>query len=118
MMPKASVKLASISLNNKSANAREETKTKMRMSAKRGENHSCWKGEKVGYVGLHRWVRKCLGKPKICNHCGNSGVAIQWANVSGEYKRNLTDWINLCVPGHRIYDKGKEKLKDNYKLKK
>ena len=33
---------------------------------KNGESHPQWKGEDVGYVGLHIWVRKSKGKPSLC----------------------------------------------------
>jgi hypothetical protein len=73
-----------------------------------GENAYQWKGDKVGYSCLHVWVRKHLGTPNTCEHCGKSGLKgqdIQWANRSGEYKRDLSDWIRLCVPCHIKYDK-------------
>ena len=66
-----------------------------------------WKGDDVGYFALHTWIRKELGKPDTCEHCGRSNLSgrfIQWANKSRKYKRDLTDWIRLCVRCHRIYD--------------
>lgn len=66
-----------------------------------------WKGEDVGYSGLHSWVRKELGVPEICEHCKREGLrghSIHWANKSGEYQRNLADWLRLCVPCHSRYD--------------
>lgn len=68
-----------------------------------GENHPSWKGEEVGYVGLHRWVRRELGKPKKCTNC-SSAENVQWANKSHEYKRDLEDWIELCRSCHMRYD--------------
>ena len=35
-----------------------------------GEANGMWKGDKVGYGCLHRWVERQLGKPKKCEHCG------------------------------------------------
>ncbi len=65
--------------------------------------------EKLGYSGLHMWVRKQLGTPDTCEHCGvkQNGHKIHWANKSGEYKKDLSDWIRLCVPCHSKYDKNK-----------
>lgn len=64
-----------------------------------------WKGDKVGYMGLHRWVRMHLGKPSICEHCGNKDARkYEWANKSGKYLRDLTDWLRLCKPCHKKYD--------------
>ena len=66
-----------------------------------------WRGADVGYGGLHTWVSKKLGKPTRCEHCGKDGLrggSIHWANKSGEYKRELGDWIRLCVSCHKTYD--------------
>jgi len=74
-----------------------------------GENNPSWKGDKVGYFGLHKWVYKKLGRPKKCEHCGEikeNNRALHWANKSGEYKRDIGDWLRLCVPCHSRYDKG------------
>lgn len=67
-----------------------------------------WKGDKVGYRALHYWVERMLGKPATCEHCEKtnlSGKFIQWANKSGEYKRETTDWIRLCGKCHSKYDR-------------
>lgn len=71
------------------------------------ENNPSWKGDDVGYWGLHHWVIRNLGQPDICDHCGKSGLkgkAIHWANKSHKYKRDLSDWLRLCVRCHKIYD--------------
>ncbi|MEW6610673.1 MAG: NUMOD3 domain-containing DNA-binding protein [Patescibacteria group bacterium] len=72
----------------------------------RGDRHYNWKGDKVKYRSLHTWVEKRLGKPDGCEFCGRkaTGRQINWANKSGEYKRDLSDWICLCVPCHTQYD--------------
>lgn len=75
-----------------------------------GEKSPVWKGDKVSYRGLHVWVEKHLGKPQKCEHCGINKIPkgykryFQWANISHEYKRELTDWIRLCVKCHRAFD--------------
>jgi hypothetical protein len=67
-----------------------------------------WKGNKVGYRGLHDWVGKKLGK---ANHCSVNMKHIRpryhWANKSHEYKRDLDDWIQLCPSCHKFYDNGR-----------
>jgi len=76
-----------------------------------GENNTEWKGDKVGYWGLHNWVRRHLGTPAICEFCGKAGLTgrqIHWANKSGKYKRDLNDWLRLCRQCHVKYDKMKE----------
>lgn len=71
-----------------------------------GPDSSYWKGEDVSYSGIHAWVRRRLGTPKDCSNCKKhvEGQGIHWANVSREYKRDLTDWIRLCSKCHYLYD--------------
>lgn len=68
-----------------------------------GERHHLWKGDNVGYVGLHYWVRRRLGDAQVCSQCGGK-KNIQWANKSHEYKRDADDWLQLCRPCHMKYD--------------
>ena len=70
-----------------------------------GNERYNWKGDQVGYRALHHWLRRCLGKASSCNFCGsNSRKRYHWANISGLYKRELTDFMSLCVSCHKIYD--------------
>lgn len=70
------------------------------------DKHPRWKGDDVGYHVLHRWVQKHKGKPSFCNHClSTSEKRYEWANISGEYKRDLDDWTRLCRSCHIKYDK-------------
>ena len=82
----------------------------------RREGRECWnfKGDEVGYHALHHWISRKLGKPSHCEDCGRTeppvgkGVTrsyFQWANISGEYKRVLSDWKRLCYLCHKIFDK-------------
>ena len=76
-----------------------------------GEKHFAWKGDGVGMVSLHDWVRSRLGTPSKCEHCGKTEAKkFEWANKSHEYKRDLTDWVRLCVPCHRKYDGHSKKM--------
>jgi NUMOD3 motif len=71
----------------------------------RGERHGNWKGDQAGYEALHAWVRLRLGNPSRCEHCGTTKPRhYEWANVSGKYKRQLSDWIRLCKPCHSKFD--------------
>lgn len=79
----------------------------------KGEKNHKWKGDEVGYYALHTWVKRNYGAPRKCSNCG-SIKNIQWANVSHQYTREKNDWIQLCVPCHRVYDKGFEKAKEKY----
>lgn len=71
-----------------------------------GKDHYKWKGNKVSYRGLHYWVERQLGKPMKCTFCLNSNKnKYDWANISGLYKRELSDWIRLCKKCHIQFDK-------------
>ncbi len=70
-------------------------------SFKKGEHvdskNPRWKGDAVGYMALHRWIHRKLGKAKKCtNNPTHKARVFRWANKSGEYKRDLNDWVELC----------------------
>lgn len=71
-----------------------------------GEKNNRWVGDKVGYAGLHSWVKRKLGKAaqRQCEECG-SNSNVQWANVSYEYKRDVSDWRPLCQSCHQLRDR-------------
>ena len=73
----------------------------------KGKNHPNWKGGSVGYEALHAWIYRRLGQPQSCSVCKitDKSRKYHWANISGEYKRDLSDWKRLCVPCHKIFDK-------------
>ena len=39
----------------------------------------------------------------------------EWANISGEYKRNRNDFLRLCRTCHRRFDWNEEKTKQAVK---
>jgi len=88
----------------------QNTRLKMSLS-RQNEKHPLWKGDKVGYIWLHQWVRRKLGKANYCKHCGldkkkpNKKRCFEWANISKKYKRDLNDWISLCMKCHKKFDK-------------
>lgn len=90
----------------------EETKRKISESHKEDKAYQ-WKGDNVGYDALHDWVKKHLGKAFECYHC-YSTKKVQWANKSREYKRDLTDWLQLCQSCHTKYDKDHRGAKEQY----
>src|SRR3990167_2083575 len=80
------------------------------------KHHNC-KGVKVGYRGLHQWLNKYYGRLKKCQNkeksnlqfqCSGKSKNYEWANVSGEYKRSVKDFIRLCRSCHRKYDNSKK----------
>lgn len=68
-----------------------------------GELSPVWKGDNVGYDALHGWVERRFPRPKFCSNCG-SDKHIELANLSGQYKRDLSDWKYLCKSCHHKYD--------------
>lgn len=66
-----------------------------------GINHPLWKADGVGYSAIHSWVKRKLGNPSKCDKCGtNESKRFDWDNISGEYKRDLSDWQRLCTMCH------------------
>jgi hypothetical protein len=80
------------------------------------EKNVKWKGNEVGYSALHKWVKKMKGssnKCEICNKSGFKGKRIGWANISGLYKREITDWMRLCASCHFYFDRRVRIFKTN-----
>ena len=72
-----------------------------------GEKNGMWKGALVGYLGIHSWVARKMGKAKDhqCSMaCGDCGGRMEWSNISRQYRRDLSDWRPLCVVHHRRTD--------------
>jgi len=87
------------------------TKELAKRSKKRfkDKNHN-WKGDEVGYYALHQWVRSRLVEPKFCPKCFKE-KRLDLANISQEYKRELTDWEWLCRKCHMAKDGRTKNLK-------
>lgn len=67
--------------------------------------------EKPSYRAIHSWIERQLGKPHRCDECGDDSLEhrqYHWANISGEYRRDISDWKRLCVRCHRKMDFGAE----------
>jgi hypothetical protein len=79
-----------------------ETRRKISLS-KMMEKNPMWKGDGVGYTGIHQWVARRLKKPILCQRC-KVRPAYDLANISQIYKRDLADWIWLCRSCHMETD--------------
>ena len=63
---------------------------------------------KTQYRALHFWVQKRLGKAFFCSNDSNhKSIVYDWANLSGEYKKDISDFKSLCRSCHRKMDKSK-----------
>ena len=71
-----------------------------------GEGSPHWKGDEVGYYGLHDWVTRHQGQPVGCEECGTDDPVkrYEWANISGEYRRDRSDFRRLCKKCHNDLD--------------
>jgi hypothetical protein len=83
----------------------------------RAEESAGWKGAAVGYHGIHSWIHRNYGKASKCEMPGckyprpkkdgrlmDKPKRYHWSNKSGEYKRDMSDWWQLCPSCHRTYD--------------
>lgn len=85
-----------------------------------GTKNPKWKGELAGYDAKHDWVRRHWGQPQICEHCTLTNLGSRkhhWANISGEYKRDRSDWLRLCAKCHYKYDGRDKNFVANQKAK-
>ena len=63
------------------------------------------------YTRLHLWVSRELGKAYYCsNDSAHKSTRYHWANISGEYRKSLSDWRQLC-PSCNV----KESITDNFR---
>jgi len=68
----------------------------------KGRRNHYWK-EKVTYSALHNWLRRNKPKPELCETCGKF-PAYDMANISGKYKKSITDYKYICRKCHMIED--------------
>lgn len=82
-------------------------KNNLRSISKRGVNNPQYGNIKQSptYEALHQYIHKRLDptKPKNCQKC-NKEKLLQLANKSQQYKRDLDDWMWLCIKCHQAYD--------------
>lgn len=78
--------------------------TKDKMAASHiGVKNPMWRGDIVGYSALHAWIKRHKIKSVNCEMCQNT-KPLDLANISGEYKRELSDWEWLCRKCHMTKD--------------
>lgn len=69
-----------------------------------------WKGDKIGYWGIHAWIKREYGSPKKCDDCGTTTAKkFEWANISKKYIRDISDWKRLCTKCHNSFDNANAK---------
>ena len=84
---------------------REAFKQRMKTIDRSAEKNGQWKGNDASYGVIHSWMAKKYGKPKQCESCGiTTAACFDWANISGRYLRDRTDWKRLCRRCHMKED--------------
>jgi len=64
-----------------------------------------WKGDDLGYAGIHRWLKNHHPKSGVCEQCGSEGKT-DWAfRFPGErYTRDRGAFRELCRSCHWRFD--------------
>jgi len=75
-------------------------------SGPRGSSNGRWRGQSVTYKTVHDWVRRRRPATGVCQRCRATDCRTENANLSGEYRRDLSDFTELCVTCHRNLDAG------------
>ena len=91
----------------------EETKLRIALAVKglnSNEKNGSWKGDRVGYKGLHIWMRSNMPKPDLCQLCF-IGPAEDLANITGKYTRDFSNWRYMCTQCHCMYDGTTDRLR-------
>lgn len=87
--------------------------TEFKKGQNKGIKNGKWRGNRVGYFGLHTWIQRTLGKAASCKNvpqylpfkCSEKSKKFDWANRSRKYKRSLNDWVELCHSCHLKADR-------------
>lgn len=88
--------------------------TRLKYLEDRGGNIDRTKGNyRIGYVNIHKYIRKRYDIKNICESCGVN-CKTQLSNKTGKYLKDISDWQELCPKCHRQYDI-KYKLDNTYK---
>jgi hypothetical protein len=78
----------------------EESKQRIGF-ANLGEKNNSWKGDDVGYWGLHKWINRNRPNPQSgkCEICNNRSLR-HAANVTGIYNRDFNNWKYVSSSCH------------------
>jgi len=75
----------------------------------KGKKHHNWRGDNVGYVGMHLRIYKKHGAPNYCEFCMKTDKKrYEWANISDKYHEDFCDWLRLCNSCHQFFDNSKK----------
>jgi len=84
---------------------------KQKKTGLRGQKHSNWRGGRnsLPYSPIirsaHFWLRKHYGRACRCDlNSGHISTVYDFANISGQYKKERGDWLMLCHSCHYWFD--------------
>lgn len=72
------------------------------------ENNGMWKGDNIGYSGLHKWVKRHFPKPDKCHLCLKVPPK-ELANITGILNRDFKNWAWFCTKCHKSFDNIQER---------
>ena len=101
---KTTVEIAKYRGIDKSTVARQMKKLGFEFTKRKGKGRYNWKGNAVSYREIHKWINRYKPKPEYCIIC-NEKKKLEACNISGEYKRDLNDFLYCCRSCHRLLDK-------------
>lgn len=71
-----------------------------------------WNKNRPGYKAVHKWLKRYHGAADHCSKCDTPSKRYEWANLSGEYLRDVNDYIQLCASCHRKMDYTEQQSKN------
>jgi len=71
-----------------------------------------WRGDLVGYFGLHDYLRRHMPKPESCEFCHQKSEKLDVACITGIYNRDFKNFRYLCRGCHRRYDIAQNKTQN------
>ena len=78
-----------------------------------GIGNPCWRGGSAYYDSVHKILYRTIGKAAKCTNqregnltfeCRENTQVFEWCNISGAYRQNTNDYMELCRSCHRRYD--------------
>lgn len=86
-----------------------ENLSKAQKGKRKGSKNPNWKGDQIGYGGLHYRIKKNKPKTGFCDICGKKedkygNTTLEISNITGEYKNDIDDFQWAHRSCHRKYD--------------
>jgi len=63
---------------------------------------------------IHKHLRAKYGSASECVFCDAPTHHFEWANVTGDYTKNIEDYLPMCLHHHRSLDNGTEQARNNF----